>query len=215
MNRIKNIIFDLGAVIIDIDVSLSIEAFARFAPQNEEIIRQKFLNTDFFRDFEKGRIRISEFNEGIRQQVGSQLSDAQIKDAWNALLLTIPQERIDLLKNIKNRYRTFILSNTNVIHVKAIEENYPLAEWVEKVYYSCDMDKRKPDKDIYQQVIQEMQLITEETLFIDDNIENVQTAQSLGISSFYLMVGKQNVIDFFEKDKNGNYVIRSPLSPRG
>jgi putative hydrolase of the HAD superfamily len=171
MKQIKNIIFDLGAVIIDIDLTLTMQAFTDFAPEHKEMIQQNLLKTPFFNDFEKGLINIVEFNEGIKAQLNKEFTHTQIKDAWNALLLTIPQQRIDLLKNIKTQYSTFILSNTNVIHVEEIERIYPLADWVKKVYYSCDMNKRKPDEDIYEQVLHEEQLLAEETLFIDDNLE--------------------------------------------
>lgn len=205
MNSIKNIIFDLGAVIIDIDLSLTVQAFADLAPSYEENIRQNLLQTSFFHDFEKGRLSNQAFYDGIREQIASEVSDIQIKQAWNALLLEIPEQRITLLHHLRKQYRTFILSNTNQIHVAAIEQQYPLSEWVEKVYYSCDMDARKPDAEIYEQVLSDADLQASETLFIDDNLENIRTAEQLGLRVRHLWPEKQEVGDFFEQDQAGMY----------
>lgn len=198
--RIENIIFDLGNVIIDIKPALTAEKFIEYAPTQEEEIKNKLLNTDLFFAFEKGNITVRDFEKGICQLLNKQLTSTQIAAAWNALLLNISEERIKLLKKLKNKYRTFILSNTNQLHVTAIEERYPLKEWVEKVYYSCDMGKRKPDTDIYEQVLFENKLLPEATLFIDDNLDNVHTARALNIPSIQVIVGENSIIDFFDAE---------------
>ncbi len=203
--KIENIIFDLGNVIIDINPALTAKKFIEHAPERENEIKNSLLNTELFYAFEKGNIGIADFERGICQLLKKELTSKQIITAWNALLLGIPSERITLLKNLKNKYRTFILSNTNQVHVAHIEEAYPLVEWVEKVYYSCDMGKRKPDIAIYEQVLSENNLLPEATLFIDDNLDNVHTAKSLRFPSIRITVGQNSVTDIFDMK---NYEVK-------
>ncbi len=205
---VQNIIFDLGNVILDIDPTLTIARFVEYAPEQEEEIKKSLLNTDLFHDFEKGNITILDFEKGICQLLKKELTSEQITSAWNALLLDVPEARSSLLKNLKNKYRTFILSNTNQLHVTHIEQHYSLKEWVEKVYYSCDMGKRKPDTNIYEQVLSENDLLPEATLFIDDNLDNVHTARALNIPSIHVMVGQNSIIDFFDAE---SYEVKYPF----
>ena len=123
------------------------------------------------------------------------MSEDQIIDAWNALLLDFPRERIDLLKKIKTRYRTFLLSNTNSIHLKEFQERLHTEQGVyledlfEKAYYSHVVKLRKPHADIFNLVMNENNLVPAETLFIDDTESNFPEAQRLGIQIYHLKHG--------------------------
>ncbi len=210
-----SIIFDLGNVIIDIDPSKTVQAFEQLIPEAAGKIREQILKTEFFHDFETGKIDNPSFRQGIREIYQNNLSDEQIDEAWNALLLEIPQERIALLENLRQTHRIFLLSNTNDLHVRWIEDymdrkQMPSLEILfEQVYYSHLMDKRKPQPAIYQQVLTENQLTATETVFIDDNAENVAAAQTLGIRGIHLDPDKNTVMDFFQLDAQGNYQLLS------
>lgn len=212
--HIRNLIFDLGNVIINIDPPRSVKAFAELVPEQAEAIQNQLLKTDFFNKFETGEIDNEAFRKGIREIYQNDLSDAQIDDCWNTLLLDIPQARVDLLQELKKNFRIFLLSNTNDIHARAVEAtlaqlpNAPLmTDIFEKVYYSQNMGLRKPDPQIYRQVLGENNLQAEETLFLDDNLDNVKSAQTLGIHIIHIQPGKNSMLDFFQKEESGTYQV--------
>ena len=203
-NKIKNIIFDLGGVIINIDYSLLIEAFSKIGlPHFEAYFSQKE-QKKLFDLYEKGMISSQDFREELKKQCKPGTSDADIDAAWNAMLLDLPKKRLDLLLNIKNTYRTFLLSNTNEIHMVFIN-NYlqkmfqikNLEKHFEKVYLSYEVKMRKPDAEIFELILNQNNLLKEETLFIDDSLQHVDSARSFGLSTILLDVKKESVIDLF------------------
>jgi len=116
------------------------------------------------------------------------LTDAEIDGAWNALLLGVPAGKHEILLQLKERYRTFLLSNNNAIHYKrcmeSIQEHYGIADnsgFFEHAYYSHLMGMRKPNADIFEAVLAERGLVPEETLFIDDSPQHLKTAAALGM----------------------------------
>src|SRR6185436_4669476 len=119
MRDFKNIIFDFGGVIIDIDYHRTIEAFKQLGIKNFEEQYSKLKQSDLFDSLEKGTITSGVFHDRIRTISGLSLTDSQIDDAWNAILIDLPEENINFLKGLKNKYRIFLLSNTNEIHEKA------------------------------------------------------------------------------------------------
>ena len=129
----------------------------------------------------------------------------KIVEAWNALLLDFPKERIDLLKKIKTKYRTFLLSNTNSIHLKEFQERLHneqgvyLEDLFEKAYYSHVVKLRKPNADIFNLVLKENDLMPSETLFIDDTASNFPEAEKMGIQTYHLKPGMSITdIDIFK-----------------
>src|SRR5688572_26254953 len=116
MNNIKNIIFDYGAVLFNINHQLTIEAFKQLGLPDAHGFFGHLKQNELFDQFEVGAITPQEFRNSIRQIIHPDLSDEQIDDAWNKMLLGIPQENLDLLTKLKARYRTFLLSNNNEIH---------------------------------------------------------------------------------------------------
>ena len=211
--NIQNIIFDLGNVIINIQPELTIKAFSEFVPEKEATIRQEVLKSPFFQDYETGKIKDEQFRDSIRQKYNPELTDQQIDEAWNALLLDIPNERLEVLANLKD-YRIFLLSNTNQIHVdfiveQMIDEKQPSLESLfEKVYYSQNMDLRKPNPAIYQKVLDDNQLKAEETVFLDDNLDNVRSASTLGIHIIHIQPGNNSMMDFFTQNNSGTYQLK-------
>lgn len=203
-NKIKNIIFDLGGVIINIDYSLLIQAFSTIGlPHFEAYFSQK-AQKEVFDLYEKGLISSQDFREELKKQCKIGTSDNDIDAAWNSMLLDIPQERLELLKNIKNNYRTFLLSNTNEIHMLFINDylfkTFDTADFTgyfEKVYLSYEIKMRKPDVEIFEFVINENNLKKEETLFIDDSVQHIESAKTLGLQTFLLDVKRQTICDLF------------------
>ncbi|HUQ66207.1 MAG TPA: HAD-IA family hydrolase, partial [Flavitalea sp.] len=156
--------------------------------------------TDLFLNYETGQIDDIEFIDSIAKLSKQAMSKENIVEAWNALLLDFPPERINLLKKLKTRYRTFLLSNTNSIHLKKFQERLHneqgvyLEDLFEKAYYSHVVKLRKPNADIFELVLNENNLVPSETLFIDDTESNFTEAEKLGIRIFHLKPG-MNITD--------------------
>jgi FMN phosphatase YigB (HAD superfamily) len=198
MNNIKNIIFDFGTVLLNIDYMLTAKAFeelglkdfhAQFAYKNQHQV---------FDDLEMGLISPSEFYNHLRKQTGLNLADEQLKQAWNAILMDFPQSRIDCLLGLKKKYRLFLLSNTNAIHVEAFTTSLNtihncdfLNTMFEKCYYSNEINLRKPSKEIYEYVMADKKLVLSETVFVDDLKENVDTAIEVGLQGIWLPKGEE------------------------
>lgn len=208
MTNIKNIIFDYGNVIFSIDFELAQKAWAELGITNVEQFFGHRQQDEIFSAFEKGEISPEEFRKQIRIKAGKpDLTDTQIDKAWNAMLLGVAEGNHDLLLKVKAKYRTFLLSNINAIHYDFImahlKQNYGFEgndHLFEKVYYSHLMGKRKPNADIFEQVLSESKLNAAETLFIDDSPQHLVTAEKLGLQ-VYLMKAPDTIQAFFEREK--------------
>jgi glucose-1-phosphatase len=192
-SSIKNIIFDLGGVIINIDFQLTFEAFAKLGNTDILTILKKFEQLEIFKRYEKGEFTDNEVRDLFRKEFNSDLSDKQFDDAWNALLQDIPLKRIELIQQLKNKYRLFLLSNTNNIHIKKVNQILyesskvnMLDDLFEKAYYSYSICMGKPDLEIYQHVLRDKNLKAEETLFIDDNKDNIEGAKAAGLKVIHV-----------------------------
>lgn len=204
MNKdtIKNVIFDLGNVIINIDFTLTTRAFAELAGVDYEDMAEKFVAFDVYDQYEKGLLSDAQFRDFMRENLKFEADDAAIDQAWNALLLDLPKERVDRLLQIGRSKRIFILSNTSHIHIKEcnqiLERSTGIADLkklTEKTYLSYEIGMRKPHAEIYEYVLKDAGLIAEETLFIDDNADNIAGASEVGIQTIHLT----NPNDFFKK----------------
>jgi len=195
-SMIKNIIFDLGVVLLNIDFQKTMAAFKNLGISKIDKIFSGYTQSGFFDDFEKGLISPDEFRLEIRKLLDTDVSDEQIDEAWNAMILEFPVGRINFVMGCRNNYRTFLLSNTNAIHFpvynKLINDKFKindLSDLFEKAYYSYRLGLRKPDKEIFEFVINENSLIPEETLFIDDSPQHIATAELLGLKTFHFVNG--------------------------
>jgi HAD superfamily hydrolase (TIGR01509 family) len=200
--RIQNIIFDLGGVIVNIDPQLTARAFAALSGTEPVDIMELHKSANFFTAYETGKITDNQFRDEIRKfLMKKDIPDEKIDQAWGALLLDIPEEKIQMLSHARDQYNTYLLSNTNHIHRLKFCRTFhnltgrKLDEYFEKVYYSYEMGKRKPDEDIFIQVIDENKLVPERTLLIDDSLPNIETARSLGIQTLHVE-RNQVMIDF-------------------
>ncbi|NNC85613.1 MAG: HAD family phosphatase [Bacteroidia bacterium] len=196
--HIKNIIFDLGGVILDIDYHLTRDAFIELGIKNFDELYSQKKQDHLFDNFETGNISEDQFYNEIKKASGIDLTNKEIEGAWNALLQTIPQKRILWLDDLKKEYRIFLLSNTNAIHIRAftkyLHDSYGddmLKEHFEKTYYSSEMGMRKPNADIFEHVLSDNKLKMEETIFIDDSVQHVEGALAMGLKGILLNKGEK------------------------
>jgi glucose-1-phosphatase len=194
--KIKNIIFDLGGVLIDIDYHKTINAFKNLGVTNFEHLYSQTTANPLFKDLETGQITEAEFYDGVRKEADLSISDEQIKTAWNTILLDFRPNSIAYLQQLAQTYRLYLLSNTNSIHQTAFLQTYTaifnshLNDNFTKAYYSHEIHLRKPHKNIYEFVLADANIKAEETLFIDDSIINIPAAQELGITTHLLIKGE-------------------------
>lgn len=188
--KFKAVIFDFGNVIINIDIPRTFQAFASLTGKRQAVIEKLVVENQLFRRYESGQFTDIEFREIVRQTVGFPLSDHEVDKAWNSLLLDIPPERIDLLKEIRKKYPIYLLSNTNGIHIEAsntyLKKNFGLKhldELFDQLFLSYEIGMWKPDTEIYQYVLQTIKLKPQEVLFLDDNHHNIQSANALGMQT--------------------------------
>jgi putative hydrolase of the HAD superfamily len=198
MQQIKNIIFDLGGVIINLDIQQTILEFNKLSETPFESIYTQIKQHQIFDLFDKGLISESDFFEELKKIINTNKTNQELITAWNAMLLDFPLERLSLLETLKSKYRLFLLSNTNETHINAFEADLfktsgskNLEPFFEKVYYSCRMGMRKPDQIIFDHVLNENKLIPEETLFIDDTQQHVDGACKTGIHGRLLHKNKE------------------------
>jgi HAD superfamily hydrolase (TIGR01509 family) len=196
MQQIKNIIFDLGGVIMNIDNRLTEDAFVKLGAIDFRNYFGHGFAASFFMDYESGKISDHQFVNDLRKMIQVDQPDEVIIAAWNALLLDFPSERIELLKALKTQYRLFLLSNTNALHMISFQKIYTdhfgegkLDDHFERTYYSHLTGHRKPDRESYQLIIDENQLTPEETLFVDDAKINIEGALALGLQGLFLQPG--------------------------
>jgi putative hydrolase of the HAD superfamily len=201
--EIKNLIFDLGGVIINLDVTRTFQAFADLAQYSIEEVKSKIHEQAFFNEYEKGMLTDNQFRVHIRSFLNTKVTDAQIDFAWNAMLLDIPLEKYQMLLNLKSDFNVFLLSNTNNIHLQAVNQivfnntgRSGLSYYFHKDYYSHLMKMRKPDPEIFQHILYENNLAPYETYFLDDNFENIQGAKSVGIQTAHI-TSPQMVLPLF------------------
>lgn len=194
LKNIKNVIFDLGGVIIDLDFQETLSHFSTLSGLSTEEVKDRTQGLMLFKEYEKGLISSADFRDQVRKVLKFEANDARIDEAWNSLLGGMPKERLQLLQRLKLSYRTFALSNTNEIHVKqfstivskSLGSIQSFIDLFERVYFSHEMKMRKPESEIYQTVLETENLPPHCTLFIDDNWENIQSAQALGIQTHHL-----------------------------
>lgn len=207
LKGIKNIIFDYGNVIFKIDFKRTQKAFEDLGVQNVEAFFAHKGHHSIFDEFEAGKITAAQFRDEIRSLVNNDgLTDQQIDAAWNSLLIGVMDGHHELLLKLKDKYRTFLLSNINEIHLSFIsnylQKTFDLTGnegFFEKIYYSHLVGKRKPNVEIFEQVLAENGLVPSETLFIDDSPQHLKPAGELGINT-YLLTYPDNILKVFEDE---------------
>ncbi len=196
---IDTIIFDFGDIFINLEKEAQVEAFKKLglpAP-NEELIEMNDL-------FEKGKISELEFITCFRKFIPD-ASVEEIRHAWNTIIGEFPLYRLEFLQMLSSRYRLFLLTNTDEIHISKFEHKVGVSffsdfyQCFEKVYYSYEMGMRKPDASIYSYIVNKHDLSPKRTLFVDDKKINTDAAASIGINVWNLQVGQEDVVDLFNQ----------------
>ena len=193
MKHFKNIttlIFDLGGVLINLDVNQCIMNFKQLGLNNFEQYLNNFAQSGFFMQLEKGLISADEFRKEIRKLTTSTLTDAQIDEAWCSFLLDIPNEKLDMLIELRKKFRLLLLSNTNIIHFPNTERiiftnnGRKLSDYFDSCYLSYEMKMAKPDKAIFENIMVTENVQPGECLFLDDGLKNTIEAQKLGMQTY-------------------------------
>ena len=191
-SKIKNILFDLGGVILDINIQATLKRFYELGFPAELMQYPESMNTDVFFKYQTGKLDTVQFRNAIRKSTGVEMSDQVFDEAWNAMLVRIPKERTELLKRLSERYALFLLSNTSALHVEVFEPMYQEASGVSmhdvftKLYYSHEIGWHKPDHEAWEHVIKDAGIKAEETLFLDDSIQNIKASQELGFQAIHI-----------------------------
>ena len=204
--NLDTLILDLGGVLIDVDYARTAAAFKALGVERFEELFSKAKQTDLFDRFERGEVEAALFREELRKLAGVPLSDRQIDSCWNAMLGSIPAERMLLVEDLRMRYRVFLLSNTNVIHVPAFmaivaAENriIDFRQEFDGFFFSFEMGLRKPEPAIFHRVLKETFATSGRTLFIDDSIQHVEGARNAGLPAEHLDLTREDVVGMVER----------------
>lgn len=192
LNGIRNIIFDLGGVLLNIDPKKTIDAFGKLGM--EQLVGDKGLSYDheIFYQMEQGKITPEEFRNGVRQLLPKEVSDDEIDAAWTAMLLDFPAIRVELIKNLRNDFKIYLFSNTNAIHVEKFhsifrkQHGFEVSTLFDKDFYSNEIGYRKPSSESFKEIIRLSGINPKESLFIDDSFQNVESAIASGLKGFWL-----------------------------
>lgn len=205
---IKNILFDLGHVLLDLDFERVENQFKALFQEEFEEAYQELHEQGHFLEYELGLFDEKVFTEKIQQATQKDISCTAIIDAWNSMLVEIPPPRIKMLQEVKEHYNIFLLSNTNATHISWLDKHlqqvhgldiqYFNQEIFQKAYYSHLLHLRKPNADIYEFVLHNAGLKAEETLFIDDREDNIEGARAVGIRGHQHQIGEEVANEVFK-----------------
>jgi FMN phosphatase YigB (HAD superfamily) len=196
---ITTLLFDFGDIFINLDKKAPQLAFEKLGLKkwHSDLEENNY-------QFEKGELTEMEFIEGFQKYLPDATVE-EIRSAWNSILLDFPLYRLEFLQLLSKKYRLFLLSNTDSIHIDKFQHKVGISfysdfyQCFEKVYFSYELGMRKPDPEIFNYLIDVLELSPKRTLFIDDKKENTDAAAKLGIQIWNLQVGKEDVVDLFDK----------------
>jgi len=198
---IKNIVFDFGDIFINLDKKLFAEELQKIhiSQESEEML-------PILQQYEMGLVSTDKFLTFFEERL--HVSQDKLKRAWNSILLDFPKERLRFIQNLSEskKYRLFLLSNTNDLHISWIQQNWGMERYnafkicFEQFYLSHEINLRKPNNNIYEFVLTTNKLAPKETLFIDDTKENTDAAKALGIHIWNLKPGKEDVLELLTKN---------------
>ena len=190
MRGITTLLFDFGGVLVNLDKQLCLNEFAKLGVSNLEKLISKFTQSGLFFNLEKGLVSVEEFRAAIKKLTSKNISDEQIDYAWNAFLIEVPEYKLDMLLELKKKYRVLMLSNTNEIHFEQVanrefsKKGLGINDYFDKCYLSYEMGMVKPDDDIFNCVLETEGVPAGQILFLDDGAQNIETADRLGFSTY-------------------------------
>jgi len=205
--NIHNLVFDFGGVIYQIDFERQKRAFLEEKIGGFENLYSQASQNPIFCDLETGRISDDDFREKVTGLIGKDISPGKIDELWNSILVDYYYDKISLLQKLRSRYRLFLLSNTNAIHYNFYSAQfikkfgYGFENLFDKSYWSFKIGMRKPDSEIFVKLISDNGFTRENALFIDDTIQNTESAERYGLTSHFLSLG-ENLSDLFDESLN-------------
>jgi HAD superfamily hydrolase (TIGR01509 family) len=204
MKNIKAIIFDLGAVILNINYQNTINAFSKLGVKNASGFYSKKMQTNLFNQIETGDITANKFLSELQKETNN-ASINQVSEAWNAMLLDLPENRLAVIQSLKKEYSIYLLSNTNAIHIDAFKKKIGNIKWkkfcnlFDKMYLSHELGLRKPNAAIFKYILREQNLKPQEVFFIDDSLEHIEGANKLEVKTHHLKNGEEIATLFPDK----------------
>ena len=206
LNGVRNLMFDLGGVIIDLDRQRCVDALVVLGDFHADELLGLSMQKGEFMKLEEGKISATDFYNEMRRRIGRPVSDNEITDAINELLIGIPVERLRLLRELKQHFKVILLSNTNSIMFDTkiadcfAQEGLSVSHYFDDIFLSYRLKACKPHADIFEKVIAQAQIIPEETLFFDDSQQNLDTAAALGFKT-YLVTPDRDILSFFKTNR--------------
>ncbi|MEM0941113.1 MAG: HAD family phosphatase [Bacteroidota bacterium] len=204
LRGIDAIIFDFGNVLIDLDYPRIIQEFKKVATKNQDNIRKLIMNSKVMMKFETGEIGPERFRASVNKILGMDLSEDNFDQIWNSMLKSITKERMDKVLKIRNKFDTYILSNSNILHEIAFEEmvmdatgKLSIREYVKKTYFSHEVGMRKPNRDIYEFVIEDINNYASRMLFLDDRLDNIEAARAVGMKAIQIFNPDRQLNEIF------------------
>lgn len=198
LTNIKNIIFDLGNVLLNLDFNASIKAFQKLGLKTKVLDKQQAYSDPVFYELEVGKVSPNEFCNRVRKVLNNpSATNLQIEDAWYAMILDIPANRVQTIQKLSKKYSIYLFSNTNQIHIERLHAKFKAIHGIDfptlfvKDYYSHEIHERKPDLESYNKVIKLSGVNPEETLFVDDLEKNILAAEKAGLKTFWLREGME------------------------
>lgn len=193
---IKNIVFDFGGVIADLDKQKAVEAFKSLGIQEAEKYLDPYLQSGPFLEVENGKTDAAGFIAAMQELSGRELSFAQVQNAWLAFITGISRKKLDYILSLRDRhYNTYLLSNTNPFIMDwACSERFPwglpLDAYFDKMYFSYKAGFTKPDERIFKYMLEDSGIKPDETLFVEDGKANIDTAGKLGFRTYCPLNGE-------------------------
>lgn len=198
MPELKNIVFDLGGVLLDIDYGKTKHSFEELGFNQFDKMYTQYSADMLFSDLETGNISNDHFLEYLVKAADGKITPAQITRAWNAMLGSFRIPSLDFLEVLSKKFRLYLLSNTNAIHLQAFNEAFKketgkasLDAYFTRAYYSSNIGYRKPNEDVFEFILKDAGIKADETLFIDDSFNNIETAKKLGFKTHLLLAGEK------------------------
>jgi putative hydrolase of the HAD superfamily len=205
MSEIKNLLLDLGGVVLNVDYHKMVDIFKEYGVINFDKHFTQAKQVEIIDKFEEGKCTIEEFRNGIRDLVEVDLTDAQIDKAWFSMILDLPKERIELIGLLKLKYNVYLFSNTNELHIELLKKRYEeefgfdiFQMLFTKAYFSNEIKMRKPHPESFQWLLNDAEIKAEETLFIEDSPQHIEGAKKVGLNTYWL-TGGETINDLYDK----------------
>lgn len=205
MSEIKNLLLDLGGVVLNVDYHKMVDVFKEYGVMDFDKHFTQAKQVEIVDKFEEGKCSIEEFRNGIRDLVKVDLTDEQIDNAWFSMILDLPKERIELIGLLKLKYNVYLFSNTNELHIELLKKRYEeefgfdiFQMLFTKAYFSNEIKMRKPHPESFQWLLNDAEIKAEETLFIEDSPQHIEGAKKVGLNTYWL-TGGETINDLYDK----------------